>query len=148
MIFEKTEINETQQLEQVKVTLNGVQYAEVIPTAGNEELFSNFGDSGIVALTAKFTIDNQTDIPLSIYDLGSKLKIDVDRGTVLSDGMAETLDPDEIQPGAQGVKYHVFFFRKDEFELFKKFDLEFGPFTGDDGQRLFKEKTVTFSLPR
>ncbi|WP_274856561.1 hypothetical protein [Bacillus methanolicus] len=37
---------------------------------------------------------------------------------------------------------------KDEFEIFKKFDLEFGPFYGTDGKELFKGKTVTFSLPR
>jgi hypothetical protein len=41
MIFEKTGINETQQLDDVKVTLEGIQYAEVIPTEANKERFSN-----------------------------------------------------------------------------------------------------------
>ncbi|MFP3472049.1 hypothetical protein R0J90_18540, partial [Micrococcus sp. SIMBA_144] len=51
MIFEKAGIDETKQIEDVDVTLNGVQYAEIKPTAGNESRFSNFGDAGIVALT-------------------------------------------------------------------------------------------------
>ncbi|WP_339289339.1 hypothetical protein [Ureibacillus sp. FSL K6-0786] len=38
--------------------------------------------------------------------------------------------------------------RKDEFEIFKRFDLEFGPFTNDEGKDQFKGKTVTFTLPR
>ncbi|MCS0670189.1 hypothetical protein NX023_02810 [Cytobacillus firmus] len=62
--------------------------------------------------------------------------------------MAEPSDPKKILAGEQGDKYHVFLFRKDEFEIFKKFDLEFGPFVRDDGKGLFKNKTVKFSLPR
>jgi hypothetical protein len=148
MILEKTGINETQQLEDVKVTLEGVQYAEVLPTEANKERFSNFGDNGIVALTVKLKLDNQSDAPISIWNIGSKVAIDKVRGNVLSQGMVEPSDPKEIKAGEQGDKYHVFLFRKDEFELFKQFDLEFGPFVGEDGEDQFKGKTVTFTLPR
>ncbi|MBX9976041.1 hypothetical protein [Cytobacillus firmus] len=51
------------------------------------------------------------------------MTIDNDRGNVLSQGMAEPSDLKEILAGEQGDKYHVFLFRKDEFEIFKKFDL-------------------------
>ena len=148
LIFEKTGINETQQLEDVKVTLEGVQYAEVIPTEANKERFSNFGDNGIVALTVKLKLDNQSDVPISIWNLGSKVIIDKDRGNVFAQGMVEPSEPKEINAGELGEKYHVFMFSKDEFELFKTFDLEFGPFVGDDGKDLFKGSTVTFTLPR
>lgn len=148
MIFEKTGINETQQLEDVKVTLEGVQYAEVIPTEANKERFSNFGDNGIVAITVKLKLDNQSDTPLSIWNLGSKVIVDEDRGNVFAQGMVEPSEPKEINAGEQGEKYHVFMFNKDEFEIFKKFDLEFGPFVGEDGKDQFKGKTVTFTLPR
>ncbi|MCM3160690.1 DUF5068 domain-containing protein [Metabacillus litoralis] len=148
MIFEKLGINETQQLGDVKVTLEGVQYTEVIPTEANKERFSNFGDNGIVALTVKLKLDNQSDALISIRDIGSKVTIDKDRGNVLAQGMVEPVDPREIQAGEIGEKFHVFLFRKDEFEIYKKFDLEFGPLDGEDGKSLFKGKTVTFTLPR
>jgi hypothetical protein len=141
-------INETQKLGDVNVTLEGVQYTEVTPTAANVERFSNFGDNGIVALTVKLKLDNQSDAPISIWNIGSKVRIDEDRGSVISAGMVEPSSPKEIKAGEQGEKYHVFLFRKDEFELFKKFNLEFGPFVGADGKGLFKNKTVTFHLPR
>lgn len=148
MIFEKSGINETKQIGDVKVTLDGVQYTEVIPTAANVERFGNFGDSGVVALTVKLKIDNQSNAPVSIWNIGSKLRIDENRGTAISEGMAEPRDPKEIAAGQQGEKLHVFLFNKDEFGIFKKFDLEFGPFYGTDGKALFKGRTATFTLPR
>ncbi|WP_318153047.1 DUF5068 domain-containing protein [Metabacillus arenae] len=148
MIFEKTDINETQQLDHIKVTLEGVQYAEVTPTEANKVRFSNFGDNGIVALTVKLDLDNQSDAPLSMRNIDSKVVLDNDRGNIFAQGMVEPSEPKEINAGEQGEKYHVFMFRKDEFELFKTFDLEFGPFVGEDGKDLFKGKTLTFALPR
>ncbi len=148
MILEKAGIDKTKQLGDVEVTLNGVQYAEIKPTAGNEERFSNFGDVGIVAVTIKLTLNNQSESPINISLLSSHLLIDEDRGSVLSQLMVEPREPKEIEAGETGEKYHVFMFRKDDFESMKKFDLEFGPFVGEDGKDLYKGKTVTFSLPR
>lgn len=148
MIFEKTGINETKQVGDVSVTLDGVQYTEILPTPANKERFRNFGDSGIVAVTVKFKLDNKSNAPISISSISSKLHVDKNRGTALSDGMAEPRTPQEIKAGAQGEKYHVFLFRKDEFGLFKTFELEFGPFHGKDGKALFANNTATFSLPR
>ncbi|OHR74759.1 DUF5068 domain-containing protein [Bacillus sp. UMB0893] len=148
MIFEKSGINETQQIGDINVTLEGVQYAEVIPTEANKERFKNFGDTGIVALTVKLKLDNQSSDLLDLWGINSKVAIDKDRGNVLSQSMVEPREPQEIKAGEQGEKYHVFMFRKDEFELYKQFDLTFGPFIGDEGKDLYKGKTVTFTLPR
>lgn len=148
MIFEKTGINETKQIGEVKVTLEGVQYADVIPTEANKERFRNFNDSGVVALTIKLKVDNQSKQPVSIWNVNSKLRIDKNRGTAFSQGMVEPREPKEIKAGQTGEKYHVFLFNKDEFGIFKKFDLEFGPFIGEDGKDLFKGRFATFTLPR
>lgn len=148
LIFEDTAINETKQLAEIKVTLEGIQYTETIPTTGNEERFRNFGDSGVVALTAKFILDNQSSEDINLLSISSKVKIDQNRGNVFAQGMVEPSAPQIIKAGEQGEKYHVFLFRKDEFEIFKTFDLEFGPFTKDDGKKQFKGETVTFTLPR
>lgn len=147
LIFEKTGINETKQIGDVKVTLEGVQYTEITPGAANKARFKNFGDSGIVALTVKLNLDNQSNQPINL-SIVSKLRIDENRGTAYAEGMLEPVNPREIQAGAQGEKYHVFLFNKDEFEIFKKFTLEFGPFIGDKGKSIFKEKTAEFNLPR
>ncbi|WP_245827616.1 DUF5068 domain-containing protein [Paenisporosarcina indica] len=148
MIFEKSGINETKQIGDVNVTLDGVQYTDVIPTEANKARFQNFGESGVVALTVKLKIDNQSSAPVSIWNIGSKIVIDENRGTAIAEGMAEPQEPQEIAAGQQGEKLHVFLFNKDEFGIFKKFDLEFGPFTGSDGKDLFKGRTATFTLPR
>ncbi|MCZ8520908.1 MULTISPECIES: DUF5068 domain-containing protein [Paenibacillus] len=148
MIFEKTGIGETKQIGDVKITLDGVQYTEVIPTAANQARFKTFGENGIVAVTVKLLIDNPSDTALSLFSTGSKLHVDGNRGTALSQGLVEPRDPDEVKPGGGATKYHVFLFRKDEFGLYKAFGLEFGPFTGTDGKRLFKEATAEFTLPR
>ena len=130
------------------MTLEGVQYTDITPTAASKERFRNFNESGIVALTVKLNIDNQSNQPVSIWNIGSKLRIDKNRATVFSQGMVEPSNPKEIKAGEKGEKLHVFLFNKDEFGIFKKFDLEFGPFYGEDGKGLFKDKTVTFTLPR
>ncbi|MGD6855465.1 hypothetical protein ACQCVO_10365 [Bacillus infantis] len=148
MIFEKEGIGETQKIGDVNVTLEGVQYTEITPTEANKPRFENFGDSGIVALTVKFKIDNQSSEPLSIWNIGSILSVDDDRARVLAQGMVEPREPQTIEAGAQGEKLHVFLFRKDEFEIFKKFNLEFGPFYNEDGTKAFKGRTAEFTLPR
>lgn len=149
MIFEKNGINETKQIDKVNITLEGVQYTDIIPTEANKERFRNFGDDvELAALTAKFKVENKTDAPINIRNVSNVLTIDDNRARYLSTGMADAQSTDEIAPGDSGEKYLVYIFRKDEFGLYKKFDLEFGPFIGQDGHDLFKGNTATFTLPR
>ncbi len=43
-----------------------------------------------------------------------------------TENMAEPDASSVVEPGAKGEKYHVFLMRKDEFGLYKKFELEMG----------------------
>ena len=148
MIFEKKGIDDTKQLEDLSVTLNGVQYTEVIPSKESEAKFSNFKDGGVVAITAKLTVENKSNDPITVWSFGSEIKIDGDRGTVFPAGSLEPESlPMEFDGGEKMEKLHVFLLRKDEFETMKSFDLEFGNLM-DKEERLFKGKTVGFSLPR
>ncbi|MEH6943181.1 DUF5068 domain-containing protein [Bacillus sp. JJ722] len=147
MIFEKSGINDTKPLGEAEITLDGVQYTEIIPTEANKDIFRNFGDSGIVALTMKLNINNKSTTPLDVSSLISMLTVDDNRAKYMSEGMVEP-DTKEIAPGETGEKYHVFLMRKDEFGLYKKFELEFGPLVGPDGKSLFKSKKVQFNVPR
>ncbi len=148
MIFERKDIGQTQVLGDVNITLDGIQYTEVIPTEAYKEAFANFGDSGIVAITMNLIIDNTSQESLSAYWTSGKLIVDDTRATYLSTGQLEPDGVDEIKPGEKGEKMIVFLLRKDEFGIYKKFDLEFGPLRSMDNQDLAKGYTVTFELPR
>lgn len=147
VFFEKTDINETKEIDGVKITLNGVQYANVTPTAAYQNSFSDFGDSGIVALTVKMTIENGSDTPFDKFLLDRKLTIDENRGTMFNQGMLEPNYSGTFNPGDKDEILTVFLFRKDEFDIFKKFALQVGPLKDSNAKELFKEKTVTFDLP-
>ena len=139
MIFEKAKINKTKQIGDVKVTLDSVQYTDVIPAPGNEGMFSAFG-SGVAALTVHLKIDNQSASPVSLSNLSTTLDVDETRATYFTQGIVEPSGDNQIAAGQQGEKLHVFLFKKSEFDLYKKFTLNFGPING-------QEKAV-FELPR
>lgn len=148
LFFEKTDINETKEIDGVKITLNGVQYANITPTEGYKDSFSNFGDSGVVALTAKITVENGSDTPFDKFFVDRKLIVDENRGTVLSQGMLEPTYRGTFNPGDKEEFITVFLFRKDEFDIFKELELQVGPLKDSDAKPLFKEKTVTFVVPK
>lgn len=147
VFFEKTDMNETKEIDGVKITLNGVQYAYVTPTEAYKESFSDFGDSGVVALTAKITIENGSDTPFEKFLVDRKLIIDKNRGTMFNQGMLEPNFSGTFNPGDKDELLTVFLFRKDEFGIYKDFELHVGPLKDSDANPLFKEKTVTFDLP-
>lgn len=146
LFFSKEDINETKEIDKVKVTLNGVQYANITPTEGNKERFKNFGDGPLVALTAKFTVENNSDTAFDQSFIERKLHVD-DRGTMLSQGMLEPTVRGMVEPGDTFEGLAVFLFREDEFGIFKELKLQIGPLADENAKRLFKEKSVQFDLP-
>ncbi|SOC08330.1 uncharacterized protein DUF5068 [Ureibacillus xyleni] len=147
LIFDKADINETKEIDGVKVTLNGVQYANITPTEAYKDSFSDFGESGVVALTAKITVENGSDTPFDKFFVDRKLIIDENRGTMFNQGMLEPSYRGIFNPGEKAEFLTVFLFRKDEFDIFKKFELVVGPLKDSEANPLFKEKTITFVLP-
>lgn len=147
LFFAKEDVNETQKIDDVSITLEGVQYANVKPTTANAERFRNFGDGPLVALTAKFQVKNDSSIAISKSMMESRLLLDQNRGTMLSQGMLEPTLYGDMQPGESEEILTVFLFRKDEFALLKELGLQFGPLTDSNAKKLFKEKSVTFDLP-
>lgn len=146
MIFEKLGMKDTKEIDKVKITVKGVQYTEIIPTEISKPSFKNFGDKGIVALTVQLFVDNQSD---QFINFGSSIvRLDENRGYVLSQGMVEPKGEKELEAGKQGEFYQVYLFRKDDFESIKKFELEFGPLRGKDYKDLFKGHIAKFQLPR
>ncbi|ARK32884.1 DUF5068 domain-containing protein [Halalkalibacter krulwichiae] len=147
VFFEETDMNETKEIDGVKITLNGVQYADLTPTEAYKDSFSDFGENGVVALTAKVTIENGSDTPFDKFFIDRKLIIDGNRGTMFNQGMLEPSFSGTVNPGDKDEFLTVFLFRKDEFAIFNEFEFHLGPLKDSEANLLFKEKTVTFDLP-
>lgn len=147
LLFSKEDINEEKEIDNVKVVLNGVQYAKITPTTAHAPRFSNFGEGPLVALTAKFTVKNDSDLSFSKFLIEKKLILDQNRGTIRSEGMLEPIVSGDIKPGDSDEVLAVFIFREDEFNLLKELDLQFGPLKDEKAKMLFKEKSATFKLP-
>ncbi|QUW20596.1 DUF5068 domain-containing protein [Sporosarcina sp. Marseille-Q4063] len=146
LFFSKEDINEEQSIDDVKVTLEGVQYATVTPTAAHADRFSNFGDGPLVGLTIKLSIENGSDALVS-KTIKTSLHLDQNRGTMLSNGMLEPTASGEIEPGETHEALIVYLFREDEFNLLKELEFQVGPLVDENVKNLFKEKSVTFDLP-
>ncbi|MCM2677098.1 DUF5068 domain-containing protein [Alkalicoccobacillus plakortidis] len=147
MIYEEEGIGQSETIDDVTVTLEGVQYTEITPTESYEQSFDDFGDKGIVALTAKLTIDNQSDEDIPLLSTGIFLDTDDGRSRYMDQGMLSPDHPKDISAGETDEVYHVFLFRKDEFGLYETFSLEYGPFRGEDGKDLFKGHQAVFDVP-
>ncbi|MFD1206305.1 DUF5068 domain-containing protein [Sporosarcina contaminans] len=147
LFFSKEDMNETQKIDEVSITLEGVQYADITPTTANEGRFVNFGDGPLVALTAKFQVKNDSNEAIAKSLIEKRLILDQNRGTMSSQGMLEPTQYGDLQPGESEEILSVYLFRKDEFGLLKELQLQFGPLKDSDAKNLFKEKSVTFDLP-
>lgn len=147
IFFAKEDINETQKIDGVTITLEGVQYTDVTPTKAHASRFTNFGDGPLVALTAKLQIKNDSKEAIAKSLIDKRLILDQNRGTMLSQGMLEPFLHGDLNPGESEEILAVFLFRQDEFGLLKELKLQFGPFADSNAKKLFKEKSVTFDLP-
>ncbi|GEN83810.1 hypothetical protein SLU01_21220 [Sporosarcina luteola] len=147
LFFSKEDINETQKIDEVTITLEGVQYADITPTTANEGRFVNFGEGPLVALTAKFQVKNDSKEAITKLLIEKRLILDQNRGTMSSQGMLEPTQYGDLQPGESEEILAVYLFRKDEFGLYKELKLQFGPLKDSNAKKLFKEKSVTFDLP-
>ena len=147
LIFAKEDMNETQKIDEVSITLEGIQYADIKPTTAHAARFTNFGDGPLVALTAKLQVKNDSNEAFAKSLIDKRLILDQNRGAMLSQGMLEPFLHGDMQPGESEEILAVFLFRKDEFGLLKELKLQIGPLADSNAKKLFKEKSVTFDLP-
>src|SRR5690625_1823451 len=145
ILFEDTELDMTEKIGDAEITIEGVQFTEITPTKANKEMFSDFED-GIVALTLQVSVDNQSDE--MIYNDGFNSWINANDGEARyqSQGSLENDSGREIQPGETGERQLVYVFDQKYYDLYEDFDLEMGPFFGEEGY-LFKEQEAEFELP-
>ncbi|MEN2767515.1 DUF5068 domain-containing protein [Ornithinibacillus xuwenensis] len=145
MMYEDLEINETKQLNTFGFTIEGVQYTTITPNESSKERFSKFGDEELVAMTLKIKMDNQSD-QMVWNDTSAFLIPNENEARILNHGIVENSDISQMQPGERAERYMVFLFEKKYFDIYETFQLEVGPFMGEDGY-IFNEEIMTFELP-
>ncbi|MFC0300892.1 DUF5068 domain-containing protein [Virgibacillus soli] len=146
LIFEDLEINKTEELYDYKLTVEGVQYTEITPNESSKDRFRNFGDDELVALSVKLSVDNQSDEMVYNDSYSATLFVDDGDARILSQGMLGAYDERKLEPGNKGEHILVYIMQKKYFDIYEKFEIEFGPFLGEDGY-VFKEKRMNFELP-
>lgn len=151
MLKEKSGINESQQLGDVNVTLDGYQFTAFTPNEVEAPRFSNF-KNGIVILTAKFKLDNKASSEIGMSFMTSRLTVNDGSQYLLNENMLLNYrDANNIKPGEAGELLQVYAFDQEQYEKIwkeKAFEIELGPIKDQDAKDTSKGKRVTFTLPK
>lgn len=150
MIKEMSDINDSEMLRDVEVTLDGYQFTEFEPNEVEAPRFSNF-TNGIVLLTAKFLIDNGGDEEIDQGGILSSLYVNDGSQYQRNESMLGTYTyGDVIEPGDSGEILQVYVLDQEQYEKIwkeKSFEIEIGPFKNQEAKDISKGNKVLFSLP-
>ncbi|MCR6105035.1 DUF5068 domain-containing protein [Salipaludibacillus agaradhaerens] len=146
LFAEVADLNDSQELEGVTATVEGVQYVDFVPNEANEARFSNFEGEDIVILTAKLLVDNESDETVSLFMLDSMVNANDGEGRYLS-STGSSVSQNDLEPGQSGEAYLTFIFQKKYFNIYDELKLEVGPFRDAEAQDLFKGLELEFDLP-
>lgn len=151
MLEEKHDINKSEMLRDVKVTLDGYQFTEFVPNEVEEPRFSNF-TNGIVLLTAKFLVDNGGDQEIDQGAIISSLYVNDGSQYMRNEIMLGTYKyGDVIEPGESDELLQVYILDQEQYEKIwkdKSFEIEVGPFKNQEAKDISKGNTVLFQLPK
>ena len=151
MLEEKQDINESEMLRDVEVTLDGYQFTEFVPNEVEEPRFSNF-TNGIVLLTVKFIVDNGGDQEIDQSGIISSLYVNDGSQYMRNEGMLGTYKyGDVIEPGESDELLQVYILDQEQYEKIwkdKSFEIEVGPFKNQEAKDISKGNTVLFTLPK
>lgn len=150
MLKEKNDIGESQDLRDVKVTLDGYQFTEFTPNEVEAGRFSNFTE-GVVLLTVKFELDNQGDDNIGLNSLSTKLTVNNGGQWMLNEGMLlDYRNDDIVKAGDSGELLQIFVLDKEQYDKIwqdKDFELEVGPMKDEEAKDISKGNRITFTLP-
>ena len=108
----------------------------------------NLSETGIVALTIKVKLENNSDRPVDVTKLGMILKANDNQMSYLSQSTLEpTQQREDMEAGNSEEILRVFLIDKDRFSIIQKLKLEVGPFRDSDGKELFNGKKAEFDIP-
>ena len=130
MLKEKSGINNSKQLGDVNVVVDGYQIAEFTPSAEEAPRFTNL-KNGMALLTAKFKLDNKGTSEIGLFSLSTKLTVNDGSQYLRSERMLLKLGSNDIiKPGEANELLQVFVLDQEQYEKIwkdKAFEMEFGP---------------------
>lgn len=138
--------NKSDQLKNIKITLDGYQWAKLTIEPAHINSFKGFGDKGIVALTAKYRIHNESAETVNVNSLYATLELPGSKASVkASNGLTPKIK-DELKPGESVETMSVFLVPAEHFEKNKDFELGFGPLLNLKGKDVFQEEWIGFYI--
>lgn len=149
MIDSQENIGESDDLGDFTVTLDGYQFTAFEPNADEAPRFESY-DTGIVLLTIKFNIDNQSSSEIGMNSVTSKLTMNDGSYYTLNEGMLLGYKNDDtIDPGERGDILQVYPLDKEQYDKIwkdKSFEVEIGPMKDAEAQDISKGKKASFNL--
>ncbi|MEG0450404.1 MAG: DUF5068 domain-containing protein, partial [Lysinibacillus sp.] len=151
MLKEKSGINDSKQLADVNIVLDGYQIIEFTPNAEEAPRFDNF-KNGIALLTVKFKLDNKNTSEVSLDFLSTKLTVNDGSQYLRNEGMLQhPNNKNSLKPGEARDYLQVFVLDLEQYNKIwkdKAFEMEFGPIKDGEAKDISKGQTVTFTLPK
>lgn len=149
MIDAKDNINESEEIGDFTVTLDGYQFTEFTPNDEEAPRFESF-DTGLVLLTVQFDIENNHSSEIGNNSISSKLTVNDGAQYMLNEGMLLGYRNDDvIESGESGELLQVYALDKEQYEKIwkdKSFELEIGPMKDADAKDISKGKKASFSF--
>jgi len=141
--------NQTEKVQDFEITFDGYQFTEFTPNEEEARRFSSF-KNGIVLLTAKFNIKNDSSEKVSKSLTRAKLEVNDGSQSQLSEGLLTMYSStDDIPAGDSGELLQVFVLDKEQYEKIwkdKTFKIELGPITDSNAKDISKGKKVEFKF--
>lgn len=147
MIESKDNVDQSQNQDQVDVTLKGYQVTEFVPNDETAPRFSNF-NNGIVLMTIKYLVKNDSQSKIRFSSSSSTLIVNDGQQKVLSEGMLINNDSSLLEPSNEKEFLQVFAMDKEQYDKIwkdKSFRTEL-TLRGEDGKGIGKGKPFTFDL--
>ncbi len=152
MLKEKDDLNETVEIGDSKVTLEGYQFTEFTPNEVEAPRFESF-DEGVALLTIKAKIENNEDVAIDGGMLSSKLTVNNGKQYLLDEKFLSPYDATNtniIESKDSGEWLTTFIMDKEEYEKMwkdKEFIFEVGPMKSEEAKDISKGKTEEIVLP-
>ncbi|QWG31638.1 DUF5068 domain-containing protein [Bacillus mycoides] len=151
MLKEQSDINNSQELGAVNVTLDGYQFAQFTPNSVEAPRFTNF-KNGIVLLTVKFKLDNKDTQDVALSPISSTLRVNDGTQYTISEGMLLNYDYNaSVKTGTSGELLQVYILDQEQYEKIwkdKSFEIELGPMRNKEAKDISQGKKAKFTLPK
>ncbi|MDM5237223.1 DUF5068 domain-containing protein [Bacillus cereus] len=151
MLKEKSNINNSQELGAVNVTLDGYQFTQFTPNSVEAPRFANF-KNGIVLLTVQFKLDNKDAQDVALSPISSTLRVNDGTQYTISEGMLLNYDYNaSVKTGTSGELLQVYILDQEQYEKIwkdKSFEIELGPMRNKEAKDISQGKKAKFTLPK